>query len=66
MEKLYFSKTYLKMGGEGDTFPSSHPPGSAPGHKLQKPSTKSGIFQAESKKGHGTMPPALNTLLNRM
>ena len=51
------------------------PPGSVPGHKLQKPSKESGIFQSlvtidfvlfyqkiESKGGgHGTMPP-INTL----
>ena len=35
MEKLYTSKTFLKVAGER---------GSAPGHKLQKPSKESGIF----------------------
>ena len=36
----------MKTAGEGDTYPSSHPPGSAPGHKLQRPSKESGIFQS--------------------
>ena len=29
-----------------DAYPSSYPAGSAPGHKLQKPSKESGIFQS--------------------
>ena len=56
--------------------PLIQPPGSAPGHKLQKSSKESGIFQtpgainfvlfykkAESKGGQCTMLPPLNTLL---
>ena len=33
-------------GGKMHTRSSSYPPGSAPGHKLQKPSKESGIFQS--------------------
>ena len=45
MEKLYTSKTFLKMAGGGMHTP--HPtPRSAPGHKLQQPSKESGIFQS--------------------
>ena len=45
MEKLYLSKTFLKMAGGRMHTP--HPtPGSAPGHKLQKPSKESGIFHS--------------------
>ena len=51
MEKLYLSKTYLKMGGEGDTYPSSHPPGSAPGHKLQKTIIKVWHISGRVKRG---------------
>ena len=43
MEKLYTLKTLLKMAGGGCIF-LTYPPGSAPGHKLQKPSKESGIF----------------------
>ena len=46
MKKLYLSKTQLKKAGKVNTYPSSHPPGSAPSHKLQKPSKASGIFQS--------------------
>ena len=48
MENLYTSKTFLKMLGRRieDAYRSSYPPGSAPGHKLQKPSKESGIFQS--------------------
>ena len=43
MEKLYTSKTFLKMAGGRMHAP--HPtPRSAPGHKQQKPSKESGIF----------------------
>ena len=43
MENLYTSKTFLKM-----TDGRMHilPPGSAPGHKLQKPSKESSIFHS--------------------
>ena len=45
MEKLYKSKAFLKMAGGRMHTP--HPtPVSAPGHKLQKPSKASGIFQS--------------------
>ena len=45
MEKLYASKTILKMAGGRMHTP--HPtPGSIPGHKLRKPSKESGIFQS--------------------
>ena len=37
MEKLYTSKTSLKMAGRG--------PRSVPSHKLQKPPKEYGIFQ---------------------
>ena len=40
MEKLYTSKTFLKMAGGKDAYPSSYDPG----HKLQKPSKESGTF----------------------
>ena len=44
MEKLYASKSFLKMAGGKMHTPHSTPPGSAPGRKLQKPSKKSSIF----------------------
>ena len=44
MEKLYTSKTFLKMAGGKWHTPHPTSPGSASGHKLQKPSKKSGIF----------------------
>ena len=37
MEKLYTSKTFLKMAGGRMHTPHPTPHGSAPGHKLQKP-----------------------------
>ena len=40
MEKLCTSKTFLKMAGGMMHTPH---PGSAPGHKLQKPSKESGV-----------------------
>ena len=52
MERLYTGTLYIKNifqnGCWEDAYPSSYPPGSAPGHKLQKPSNtgKSGIFQS--------------------
>ena len=43
--KLYTSKAFLKMAGGRMHTPHATPsPGSAPGHKLQKPSKESGIF----------------------
>ena len=73
MEKLYTSKTILKMSG-GRMHRLSLvllPYLSASGHKVQKPSKESGIFQSlgtinfvpftkrQSQKGggHGPMPP---------
>ena len=45
MEKLYTLKAFLKM--TGGRMHSSHPsPESVPGHKLQKSSKESGIFQS--------------------
>ena len=44
MEKLYTSKTTLKMAGRG-CIPLILPPRSVPSHKLQKPSKEYGIFQ---------------------
>ena len=78
MEKLYTSKTFLKMA-DGGCIALILPPGSAPGHELQKPSKESGIFLSRgtinfvfftkrwSRKGgggHGPIPP-LNTLLRQ-
>ena len=78
IENLYASKKFLKMAGGRMHLPHPTPSGFAPGHKLQKPSKESGIFQSlgtitfvlfllkgRVKKGggHGTMPPTLNTLL---
>ena len=78
MEKLYTSTTFLKMAGgkmHSNAYPSSYSPVSAHGHKLRKPSKKSGIFQSlgtisfvpfyekvESKGGPWHNAP-LNTLL---
>ena len=45
MEKLYTSKTFSKMAG-GRRHISSYLPGSASGHKLQKLSKESSIFQS--------------------
>ena len=73
MEKLYASKTTLKMAGRGCIL-LILPPRSVPSHKLQKPSKEYGIFQllgtinfvlvyqkAESKGGAWPNAP-LNTL----
>ena len=46
MEKLHTSKTFLKMAGGRMHTPYPPPPGSAPGHKLQKSSKETGIFQS--------------------
>ena len=69
--KIVYIKNIFENGWWENAYPSSYPPGSAPGHKLQKPSNESGIFQylrtinfvliyqkAKSKRGggHGTMP----------
>ena len=45
MENLCTSKTFLKVAG-GGSIPLNYPLASAPGHKLQKPSKESGIFQS--------------------
>ena len=45
MEKLYISKTFSKMTG-GRSILLILPPWIAPGHKLQTPSNKYGIFQS--------------------
>ena len=46
-EKVYTSKTFLKMAlGKMHTPHPIPPPGSLPGHKLQKPSRESDIFQS--------------------
>ena len=45
MEKLCASKTFFEMAG-GGMHTLVLPPGSAPGHQLQKPSKDSGIFQS--------------------
>ena len=73
MEKLYTSKTFLKMAGGRMHTPHPNPPHPplANGHKLQKPSKESGMFQPLSTisfffllkgrvkrgGGHGKMPP---------
>ena len=46
MEKLYTSKAFLKMASKKMHNPYPTPPGSNLGHKLQKPSKESGIFQS--------------------
>ena len=48
MEKLYTgtSKMIFENGRWEDALSSLYPPGSASGHKLQKPSKGSGIFQS--------------------
>ena len=79
MIKLYTSKTFLKMAGGRMHTPHPTPRGSAPGHKLQKPSKESGMFQSlgticsvfffyckTESKGWGAWHNApLNTLLPR-
>ena len=50
MKKLYISKTFLKKAGGRKHAPHPILPRSVPGHKLQKPSKESGIFQS-----HGTI-----------
>ena len=73
MEKLLTSKTFLKMAGGRMHTPHPTPLDPPPGHKLQKPSKKSGIFQSlgtiifvlfllksrvkRGGGGHGTMAP---------
>ena len=46
MEKLYVYKNIFQNGWWEEAYPSSYPPGSAPGRKLQKPSKEYGIFQS--------------------
>ena len=50
MEKLQTSKIFSKTTGGRRHTPHLTPLRSAPGHKLQKPSKESGIFQS-----HGTI-----------
>ena len=45
MEKLHTLKTLLKIAG-GTMHTPHPPPGSEPGHTLQKPSKEYGIFQS--------------------
>ena len=44
MEELHLSKTFLKTAGGRMHTPQPYPSGSAPCHKLQKPSNESGKF----------------------
>ena len=47
LEKLYiYIKNIFENGWWEDAYPSSYLCGFAPGHKLQKPSKESGIFQS--------------------
>ena len=46
IRKLYASKTCFENGWWEDAYRSFYPSGFAPGHKLQKPSKKSGIVQS--------------------
>ena len=43
---ILYIKNIFENGWWEDAYPSSYPSGFAPGHKLQKPSKKSGIFQS--------------------
>ena len=45
-EKIVHIKNILKNGWGEDGYFSSYPAGSAPGHKLRKPSKESSIFQS--------------------
>ena len=49
-EKIVYIKNIFQYDWWEEAYPSSYPPRSAPGHKLQKPSKESGIFQP-----HGTI-----------
>ena len=66
MKKLYTPKTFFENDWWEDAYPSSYPSG----HKVGKPSKKSGLFQSlgtisftlftkrqSQKGGHGPMPP---------
>ena len=44
--KIVYIKNIFENGWWMNAYPSSYPPGSVPGHKLQKPSKKFGIFQS--------------------
>ena len=73
MEKWYmYIKNIFENGWWEDAYPSSYPPVSAPGHKLQRPSKESGMYfshlaplilffftkrQSQKEGGHGSMPP---------
>ena len=75
--KFVCIKNIFENGWWQDAYPSSYLSGFAPGHKLQKPSKESDIFQSlvapsvlffftkrqNQKGGHITMAPPLNTLL---
>ena len=44
--RIVFIKNMFENGWWEYAYPSSYPSGFAPGHKLQKPSKESGIFQS--------------------
>ena len=44
--KIVYIKNTFENGWWEDAYTSSYPSGFAPGHKLQKPSKESGIFQS--------------------
>ena len=44
--KTVYIKNIFENGWWEDAYPSSYPPGSAHGQKLEKPSKESGIFQS--------------------
>ena len=44
--KIVYIKNISQNGWLEDAYPSPYPAGSAPGHKLPKPSKESGIFQS--------------------
>ena len=74
---IVYIKNIFENGWREDAYSSSYPPGSAPGHKLQKPSKESGMFHSlgtinfvlfllKSRVKRGAWPNAallLNTLL---
>ena len=45
-QKAVYIKNIFQNGWWEEAYPSSCPPRSTPGHKLQKPSKESGIFQS--------------------
>ena len=44
--KIVYIKNIVENGWWEDAYPPSYPHGSAPGHKVQKPSKESSIFQS--------------------